>query len=422
MLPRLRFIQLGDIHLPSSAVRAAPIDVKDPNFPASLKNAISSTPLKAVFKYIYRTLSGSRIDAVFCTGDFTDFGDLNGYKACCRYLANAFQLGSRGAFSSIPLGIVPGNHDVNRELAQAPGSTAKFAPLSHALAESGLPALPVETPIAFTIRRDASVANALLINSCWGCGEAEFIPELFRKPIAAAIQGTLQGKDSGEALETYYYRQLDTPAITIETISDVVNRIGAMSPTIVPVLVAHHNLLPQRIPRLAPYTELVNSGAFRSSLLELRRPVLYLHGHVHDDPIEVVQTPTGGLLVSVSAPEAVKGFNLLEILFTRHGVPLSCHVIRWRFDDSGVLRQYPNLSVPLISTHRRSLDPLLPRLYARLIERGESYWQDLLPLASSVPQSESNLAEMLELLLADGTISVENYDLPVNQWIIRASL
>ena len=59
------------------------------------------------------------------------------------------------------------------------------------------------------------------------------------------------------------------------------------------VIVAHHNLLPQRLPRLAPYTELVNGGALRASLGELGKPVLYLHGHIHEDPIEILRSPGG---------------------------------------------------------------------------------------------------------------------------------
>lgn len=78
----------------------------------------------------------------------------------------------------------------------------------------------------------------------------------------------------------------------------------------------------QRMTRLAPYTELVNSGAVRASLMEAGRPILYLHGHIHTDPVEVLSVPGGDALVCISAPAAEDGFNIIEVVFTRSGKPL----------------------------------------------------------------------------------------------------
>jgi hypothetical protein len=262
------------------------------------------------------------------------------------------------------------------------------------------------------------------MNSCWGCGEEEYIPELFRKPIAQAIEVTLKGADQAKAIQLYYDRQLDTPAIAIDALSSVVSGIGSSSLSVLPVVVAHHNLLPQRTPRLAPYTELVNSGAFRLSLEDLGRPVVYLHGHIHDEPMEVLHPPKGAPLVLVSAPEILAGFNIIELVFTPAGLPLACHIKPWRFDGSGVLREYPVARACLLAKRRRANNPYLGRVYSKLLEHGECYWSQTLTISQGIlaTADEAWTVEQLELLLADDCIEIENYEMEHSHWIMRAQL
>lgn len=279
-LPRVRLLQLGDIHLPSGPKLKPYFDDKDQKFSPALKNIISRSPLKTVFRRVYEHIASGEYDAVLFMGDFTDVGNLEGYKACCRYIAGALQLGEKGEHSSVKVGVVPGNHDIDRVLARRPGMVAKFTPLANALREVGLPAPPIDRAISISIDKVPISVHIQLLNSCWGCGEDEYIPDLFRKPISDAISSVLTGQDAEKAAKLYYDQQLDTPAIHSDAIGGVCASIKTTSPSCVPVVVAHHNLLPQRLPRLAPYTELVNSGALRSSLMELDKAVIYLHGHI----------------------------------------------------------------------------------------------------------------------------------------------
>jgi hypothetical protein len=53
MLPRIRLLQLGDIHLPNAANLKPHIDAKDQKFSPALKNIISRNPLKTVFRRAY---------------------------------------------------------------------------------------------------------------------------------------------------------------------------------------------------------------------------------------------------------------------------------------------------------------------------------------------------------------------------------
>lgn len=422
-LPRVRLMQIGDLHLPSAAKTERTVDQKDRTFSVELRNVISRQPIKTVFKRIYRICEAGEVDGVLLMGDMTDFGKLDGYQAGLAYVANALQLGNGRRNASIFCGIVPGNHDIDRELAKKPGMTAKFAPLNAALGFAGLGQIPVEQSIIKQVGPIDAACSIVLMNSCWGCGAVEYIPAEFRVSIGAAIEAAIATGDP-KILSAYYDRQFDTPAFSDASISHLVEVAGSLPKNQQLVVVAHHNLLPQRLTRLAPYTELVNSGAVRASLMEARRPILYLHGHIHTDPVEVISVPGGDVLVCVSAPAAEDGFNMIEIVFTRSGNPLVGHVLPWSFDKSGVLRRGERLTVPLIGRRRRSLDDGLAKVYAYLLSARQCYWSDLWrECGQHFPSDiEGKLEECIELLMADQSIMVENYDAKPDSWILEARI
>jgi Calcineurin-like phosphoesterase len=213
MLLRVRVLQIGDVHLPSAMKSGRKIDQKDASFSVELRNLISSLPIKVVFREIYKIIDDGGVDGIIFMGDFTDQGDLSGYEKTCQFIAQSLQLGDGRRHSKIPVGIVPGNHDINRPLALDPGITTKFDPLNAALRKAALPALPVQHNIVLPITSGSASTSINLMNSCWGCGAREYIPEDFRARIGKAIEETLQ-KGGKRALKTYYDRQFDTPAFS----------------------------------------------------------------------------------------------------------------------------------------------------------------------------------------------------------------
>lgn len=422
-LPRTRILQIGDVHLPSAARTSRSVDQKDRTFSVELRNVISRQPIKTVFKRLYQLCSSGAVDGVLLMGDMTDFGRIEGYRAGLNYVANALQLGSGRRNQSIVTGIVPGNHDIDRELAKLPSMTAKFAPLNAALHEAGLEPIPVEQSVVRELGSLDAPCTAVLMNSCWGCGALEYIPQEFRTGVGAAIEAAIAAGDA-KVLGAYYNRQFDTPAFSNDSVEHLVEQSAFLPKERQLLVVAHHNLLPQRLTRLAPYTELVNSGAVRASLMEADRPVLYLHGHIHTDPIEVMSVPGGDVLVCISAPPAEAGFNLLEIVFTRAGNPLASHIVPWTFDQSGILRQGQRRTIPLIGRHRRSMDDGLAKVYSYLLAKRQCYWADLVRDCGSNFSNdvEARLQECVELLMADGSIAVENYELRPESWIVEARI
>lgn len=421
MLAKLRILQVGDIHYPSASTADRAIDDKDSKFPTSLKGSLSSLPLKAVVQRIHSELCSDTIDALLFMGDLTDHGNLSGFTKCAEYLIGALELGPGGQFEHLPTGFVPGNHDVDRTLALSHGIAGKFKSLADTMTAVGAARFATTKPVSFEISRSTAKATIHLLNSCWGCGEPENIPTEFRDAIKSAIESVIV--DDPKAAKVYYDRQLDTPAFDADTISSIACAIDECPPTSLPILVAHHNLLPQRTTRLAPYTELVNSGSLRGALVGNDRPCVYLHGHIHEDPIEVVHTGQCPPLVIISAPAASDGFNIVEIVFMQSGLPLACEISPFRF-LSGTVKRLETKSIPLIGSRRRSSDRRLARVYAHILNHGECFWSDLMDFVRTMDASvDSNeVAELIELLSADGSVLVDNKDLASRNWIVRAAI
>lgn len=422
MLPRLRIIQVGDVHLPGASISRRPVDSKDNRFPADLRNVIAAPPTKRVFQAIYKLIETGKISALLFMGDLTDIGKLNGYQACARYIRNALQLGPGEQYEHLITGIVPGNHDINREVAKKPGLATKFHPLQQALASASLKPMPVARPIWLQAKEGQAAAKIGLLNSCWGCGSKEYIPIEFRDAVFGAIEKSIADGNDEKTVRAYYDRQFDTPAFSDDTITELAN-LEAKGGELL-IVAAHHNILPQRQARLAPYTELVNSGSIRATLCDLSRPVIYLHGHIHEDPVEVIHVPGGEPLACISAPAASDGFNELEFIFSKVGAPLSVRIIPWRFNPSGILRPAKAILISLIGTRRRSHNRTIAEIYALLLKSNQMYWDELLRAAASVfgEEVETQLEETIEMLSADGRVRIENYELDRPSWIIGAAV
>jgi hypothetical protein len=424
MLPRLKVIQVGDIHLARTAKIGRPIDDKDPRFPKDLRNLMAGPPIKAVFRTLHSILERDKIDCLTFMGDFAEQGGLGGFKSCVRYISESLQIGEGRRFESLTVGLVPGNHDIDRVLASKPGFKKKFQPLQSALSDVSLPSFPIDSPIWLKVQNDACRLDLALLNSCWGCGAKEFIPEEFRTEIFKAIDTAIKTGVSEKVTRAYYDRQFDTPAFADKTIQNLISDAAKIPGESLIISCAHHNILPQRLARLAPYTELVNGGALRNALLNLKRPIIYLHGHIHEDPVEIVQIPGGCPLVSISAPEASLGFNILEIVYTAAGLPLTCYLHPWRFDEAGVFRLHEKQVIPIKTGGRRRVDPALTAIYQNVVSHGVRYWPDLVECAAGVGADTpvDSTEEALEILTADRLVTIENYDLGREHWIVSSML
>jgi hypothetical protein len=421
-LPRTHFLQIGDLHLPLTRKLRSTADLKDARFPKELEGSISTTPLKIVFRNIYQRLEDKLISGVFFMGDLTDIGNIEGYHFAARYVSNALQLGKGKIFEQIPVGIVCGNHDISRDLALDTDSNAKFLPLQEALAQVNLPAMAVSDPKWLHLGNSDAPITVGLLNSCIGCGAKEAIPPEFRESVAKAIADALVAGHAEKAIRAYYDRQFDTPAFDLNTVEAI--RTNSTSKERLLILIAHHNLLPQSQPRISPYTELINSGSIRTALLDLHRPVLYLHGHTHEDRVEIISRPNSEKIAIISAPTVEHGFNEIEVVFTKSGIPLICHIVPWRFSSAGNFGPGNKINISLVGQRTRSTDSSTSVLYANILKKRYMYWPELISNTKKLYKTshEDELEQALELLHSDGRISIDNYDLPRTSWVVGARI
>lgn len=322
MLRSTSFFVLGDIHYPKYRDHKF-LDPKIKVETDSVSTRLAHSGLGVITSDIVAESKKHGADIFLLAGDFTDIGCEEGFRTCLSYLEEALShLGK-------PMLGVPGNHDLSRPLnmtqnggrfdkfeqlrLQAPGSIKiNFAPMSH---ESEM--LPLTSDL-----------ELITLNSCLGCEELWDTTQL--KEFAQRLER------AGEDLSTAdRYQRYDTPFINIDSLTTARQRIEA-SDKKAAVILTHHNLLPQKTPRLALFPELVNSGLVRHTFASLNKPVIYIHGHIHDHPIDCVQNPTAHDrlgVVTISAPLLIHGY-LSVTIFTADQAAFSVSVARRHFDGT----------------------------------------------------------------------------------------
>ncbi len=336
-MKRVQLLQIGDIHYPQAKAETLG-DLKDAGFPHALGKVVAAKPLQLVMRAI-RSLCDDGIDGILFCGDLTSTGSIENYRACAEYLDKILELSAHDKWPIGRVHVVPGNHDVNRDFCDADGEDLykKFAPLVTAWADLDIPVLCTKNARSAEIISDSNSRVVVFsLNSCLGCGERRFLPEHVRDRLRRLLDAALSQMETGRAFDLIG-EQLDTPAFSIEDIDCVCDGLKRLDGRAIPVILTHHNLLPQTIPRISIYTEVINSGLVRSRLLACNKPVIYCHGHVHEYHIEIVRLPDRAAypLVCISAPILSRGFNLLTIEFGRAGAPMGCIVTPYCLQNDG---------------------------------------------------------------------------------------
>jgi hypothetical protein len=360
----LTVFQVGDVHYPDH--NAPDADIKDDRLPKALIEVSTAYALQGATRALLSAIDDAPGSLLVFTGDLTSRGNLADYGSCVTFLDGAFRLSDATIWSAEQLHVVPGNHDVDRKLAKAAPSDdlfAKFAPLLDAWAAVGLDILAVKDLRQTAVSTGPAAVAAYGLNSCIGCGERRALPKQLEEHLRAAMAVNHVPDAAIDSVIAAAVNPndevIDAPAYS-ETVVDALHHaINTAPSTSVAVVVAHHNLLQQALPRFDVYTDLMNSGMLRSRLTSLGKPVLYLHGHIHSDPVEIVtqRSPDVGQLVCISAPEFADGFNRIDIIFTDAGVPLGCVVQRYRVRLSGGTSKEPAIRIPF-EREEMSISPL----------------------------------------------------------------
>jgi hypothetical protein len=444
---RYRLLQVGDVHYPDWEPFQSDVDAKDQRFAPNITESLRSSALRQVLRKIRGRLSKDVFNAVVFMGDFTSRGR-------GEFLPGAFQhftllCRNRGdASESVPLLFVPGNHDVNRDEARDLGATEKFNGMKLLAEKFGWRAVPINQPVKAEVFDDDGKAYVTLINTAIGSWELQNLPEFLRDKLVAADQASapldlggegmpeesapakpLSTKESAPTdLVGQYYGQLDTPYVSNQMMTGLMESLHEPGSTFA-VVVGHHNLLPQKTPRITPYAELLNGGFVRSQLLSANKPIIYLHGHIHQDPIEIVSDPhhAHGKLVSISAPEIRSGFNELVFFVSEHGDLVGIRVIPYRSKlEDGTVEMGEQCFISTLPPWRAALDDVTFDLFSKLkdyrAKRSQDllFWNEVQKIADvGGAFSADALEDALLMLHASQFIEVDGLNKPNVEWRIN---
>ncbi len=329
------------------------------------------------------------------------------------------------------LHIVPGNHDVDwrGSMRYADLSVDRLSPIVEIIDASRLAAPLTVTTRTSTVQNGTASLSISSVNTCRASGAYRQRPEFrIADPLVKAVADAtgLDEEDIRQRVTSRFesnpperHEELDIPLVEGTDLQSLISTIGGSPKSTLHVVAAHHGFLPQVTARINPYSEMVNGGDVRQALLAAGRPVVYIHGHVHDDRVEIItagkgSTPAnvGSPLVVISAPPLVEGYNELEFEFSGLGTPLGLTIKRYRI-AGGVIYQMSDERVALCS--RAAIDPrakyLVQRLHTISMARGTDIlrWRD----GNGAPEEtkeldDSSLEECIEQLCWQGVVDSES--------------
>ena len=324
-------LQVGDIHFSENKNKFL-ADYKDNEIPKEFVNQIAPNALTTVLKKMLDLVGDYKINGVLFCGDLTTAGNLEEYKKCIEFLHDSFLNPKK--FTENQIHVVPGNHDVDRDKCDRTGKDlkSKFKPLQQAWEEKALQVLKYRNQDIVNEKGDKVCIYSM--NSCIGCG----VTRNFPKEIEAVIFNCItklhkKKKMKKERYNELRYQTLDTPAFLQDELDKIDSDIQSLDRTSLPIILAHHNILPQFTPRISVYGELLNGGVLRSSLVNKDKIILFCHGHIHENPVEIVAAPDqNSKMVCISAPELISGFNVIHIEYNSMNIPLGCIVEKCKME------------------------------------------------------------------------------------------
>ena len=434
-MPKITFLQIGDVHYPDWTSELYQTDDKDRKVSASIKFGITHNPFRRVLTKIVELSSKPHMNGVVLMGDFTSKGDkkklasaLNHFSWLCKE--------ERERLARPHLMAVPGNHDVNKDDAVELGQTGKFQYLNEVAEECLWHPMPVDEIVHIPIEFENATANFLLVNTTLGSWEKYLLPPSIEEGVDDSNKKTSVGDPAKLSLEMAgiseaqvngenYYDQLDTPYVSSKSTLGITKFFENIERKDAVIVVGHHNILPQIQPRLSPYSEMLNAGFFRKSLLEQEFPMLYLHGHVHHDVIEIIQNPrlSSSKIYSIGAPDITQGFNEVSLFYDRDGRPTGFRVLPWRFskDRSHFKAKAEEQVVGTLYRESRIWPSAEAQKAFEKVNYGKSYnGSDLVDIfcKANVTDCEDEVESILLELFFLKWIQIENVGKQMIDWVV----
>jgi len=422
------------------------LDQKDTAFSGDIAADIRLERLRQVLRRMHEICTDGHIDCVAFMGDYTSYGK-------SEYIAPALEIMDsllrRKDGTRPPVVGVPGNHDVGKNAAASLGRKGKFVHLAEQFERFGWTKLPIDECVPLAISGSQSTAvNILAINSSIGSWSVHNLPKelqdhfsgdkLSDAPLTVLDEfgsELITVKPNGQ-FETpkdrhdQLFTQLDTPYVSknsFETLNSQINRVDSRSV----VLVAHHNILPQRVPRVLAYGEMLNSGAFRDFLHASNKNIIYLHGHIHEDPVECVMSPRGKFsdsepsqIISISAPRIIDGFNEVALFSDDNGEIFLVRVTKYRPDSLNMIGNFSDqetLHIPLISNFYDLITGVGRKIWQIIKDEGRMNWGELKEKVNAQAEVSDEVIEHTVLkLFCCRLVRVSQMGRPPKKWVVEA--
>lgn len=321
----LSLLQIGDIHYPKYKNEQT-VDIKFGGA-EGIENSVGGRKLAIVLKEIDTQVRSKSIENILFMGDFTDKGSCEEFKNCLKTLCCSLGTNLHKCIS------VPGNHDLTSyvdDFERHKDLYVKFNEFEEINNEHELQGFKIfydsfKHHDHLEKNYNTSITT---INTALGCNEITFV-EKFKSLIDSLGRDKIR-----ELIGEDFHRHFDCPFVDRNVFDDIKQKSndGLMS-----IIIAHHNLLPQRIPRFALFPEIINSGSTRDVFASIPQPVIYLHGHTHDEFIDIINHADNYRnigVIAISAPLMSEGFNKISIVFSDKNTPLSIAVEQIRFDGA----------------------------------------------------------------------------------------
>lgn len=340
LIRELTLFHIGDVHYPD-IVNESTADEKDLGFDEETRRKIAPKKLNTVMRNLASRAGSEEGKCIFLlSGDITTSGNEIYYKSFVKMLSDLLLKESKPS----EIHVVPGNHDIMRSsFVEGKQYDHMIRTWDGVYKDAALIRHDSVREESITVF-DSSSVTILSLNTCVGCGGKRSVVGDLRRKILDAI--------SSDADPADFYEKLDTPAVDANHLISVGSSIKARSNgKNLPVILAHHNLLPQQEPRVEIYTELINSGSMRAHLLNAGIPLIVCHGHIHDDPIEIITIPgSRGKLVVTSAPSITEGYNCIVIVVGTRGFFLGCRIEHYRLQRGTTMSLDKTYDISFCST------------------------------------------------------------------------
>lgn len=258
-------IQLGDLHYTGFRGATTDVDNHDKSTPGRLESTLGLPIPAAIRRAVVEQLNESPGALVAICGDITTHGNRSDFEDGVGYLASILEdplLKSRPHDDRVH--VVPGNHDVSFKDDQPFKSfedISRFEVLADICRDAGLGALSTShRHTTISLPGGIGGLSVVSVNTCRGAGATRRdLPGGSNDALLDAAIAEAGGIDLDAALakhapEAVAAEVLDVPLLHPDEIHKIAGHWSTLDPHFVPVLLAHHGLLPQHTPRLNPYT------------------------------------------------------------------------------------------------------------------------------------------------------------------------